>query len=146
MLHAPVTTTVWVAIGIMTVSLIIRLFFYAVSPIYRAAIGNSLVPYPLAYPLVYHRIQPMPDVARFNMFSRLSPSLASIATHILGLASALYLLWGMECSFTGKCEAYAWSYVVFVGFMAVFIICSMLYDYVKWRRSRPPPRPTPRHM
>lgn len=139
-----VTGPIWIASVVIVLSLVLKLFLYATSRWYRqwyipARTGGNgekvVLPGPVDVVYSFYGSQPTYDSRRGEIMKDLPSPLTYIWVYLVALCSCVYLIYGMNCSFTGNCERYAWSYVVIVSVLFMLTMVRTLYDYATWRAN-----------
>lgn len=142
-MFSDLTFPVWIAIVVIVFSFILKIVLLCFSDWYRDALKRVLPYYELGVlpstfqaTYAYYNVQPAYDSQRSMLTRWMYKPWRYMIDYVFALGAVIYLLVGMQCSFTGNCEVYAWIYVGFLCFMFALTMSRMLYDYMMWRTPR----------
>lgn len=125
---------IWVTIVVVCLSLVMKLFLYISSRWYRDWRVGNVLPNTLYVPYAYYNLQPTYDIGRGRSINRMANPIRYIFLYICSICACAYLIYGMNCSFKGGCQTYAWTYVFVIGVLFLFIMIRTLYEYVNWNK------------
>lgn len=129
-----VSGPIWVAIVVICLSLVMKIFLYISSRWYRDWRQGNILPNTLYVPYAYYNLQPTHDIGRGRIIDSMSNPFKYIFLYICSICACVYLIFGMKCSFTGGCQTYAWTYVAVIFVLFSFIMIRTLYEYANWNK------------
>jgi hypothetical protein len=137
-----VQNPVWIALIVIIFSLVYKLTLYLLSPWYRQEymprnISNTPVAVlPGTMNAIYNYYNGQPNVhSSATMKLNIPNPLRYVGIYVIAIVACVFLLYGMNCSFSGNCETYAWIYVGFVAIMFTILISRMMYDYAAYKQD-----------